>query len=75
MEWKWIGKEEREDRSGILVLEFESESTSIELPDFAKAVHLAQLLHREIQAAERRGAKTTIDKYARLGKEIAEDAN
>ena len=74
MKWEWKGKEDKADKSGILAFEFAAGKTSLELPDFGEAHYLAQLIHKEIQAAERRGAKTVVDKYARLGKEITEDA-
>ena len=74
MKWEWTGKEEKADKSGILKLELFAGKTSLELPSFGEAHYLAQLIHKEIQAAERRGAKTAVDKYARLGKEITEGA-
>lgn len=74
MEWEWKGKEDKADKTGILVFEFDSGKTSIGLPDFGEAHYLAQLIHKEIQAAERRGATKAVARYERLGKEIVEDA-
>lgn len=74
MKWEWKGKEDKDDKSGILAFEFAAGKTSIELPDFGEAHYLAQLIHKEIQAAERRGALNAVARYARLGDEITNDA-
>jgi len=74
MEWEWKGKEDKDDKSGILAFKFVGGKTSIELPDFGAAHYLAQLIHKEIQVAERRGAANAVAKYERLGDEIANDA-
>jgi hypothetical protein len=74
MQWEWKGKEDKLDKSGILAFEFVGGKASIELPDFGEAHYLAQLIHKEIQAAERRGAMNAVARYARLGDEITNDA-
>ena len=74
MKWEWKGKEDKMDKSGVLAFEFVGGKTSIELHDFGEAHYLAQLIHKEIQAAERRGAMNAVAKYERLGSEIANDA-
>jgi hypothetical protein len=74
MKWNWKGKEDKADTSGIVALEFWAGKTSIELPTFGDAHYLAQLIDKEIKTAEMRGAKNAVDKYARLGKEITNDA-
>lgn len=73
MNWEWKGKEDNTDKSGILTFEFAAGKTSLELPDFGEAHYLAQLIHKEIQAAERRGAINAVTRYARLGDEITND--
>lgn len=74
MKWEWKGKEDKLDKSGILTFKFVGGDASIELPDFGDAHYLAKLIHKEIQAAERRGAMTAVTRYARLGDEITNDA-
>lgn len=74
MKWEWKGKEDKADKSGILAFEFVGGRTSIEIPGFREAHYLAQLIHKEIQAAERRGAMNAVARYERLGIEIANDA-
>ena len=70
MEWEWKGKEDKADKSGILELEFNAGKTSIELPNFGEAHYLAQLIHKEIQAAECRGLMQAVARYTMLGDEI-----
>jgi hypothetical protein len=74
MKWEWNGKEDRLDKSGVLEFVFAAGKISIELPDFSQAHYLAQLIHKEIQAAERRGATNAVARYARLGNKITNDA-
>ena len=74
MNWEWKGKEDKADKSGILLFEFASGKTIIQLPDFGEANYLAKLINKEIQAAERRGAASAVARYARLGDEITNDA-
>ncbi len=74
MEWEWKGSEDGADKSGIVRFEFSAGRTSIKLPDFGEAHYLAQLIHKEIQAAEFRGTKNTITKYAELGDSLERNA-
>ena len=68
------GKEDKSDKSGILVLEFSAGKTSIELPSVGEARYLARLINIEIRSAERRGATNAVALYASLGDKIANDA-
>ena len=74
MKWEWKGKEDKADKSGILVFEFSAGKTSIELPGFREAHYLAGLINNEIRSAERRGATKAVALYASLGDKIANDA-
>ncbi len=71
MEWEWKGSENKDDNSGILRLEFSSGKASMILPDFGEAHYLANLIHNEIQLAERRGVTNAVAMYVKLSNEIS----
>lgn len=74
MDWEWKGNDNKEDASGLLILRFSAGNASVKLPSFGDAHYLAQLIHKEVSAGERRGADKAVQRYTKLGKEITDDA-